>query len=272
MNYQLLIIPVSWFNTGDFTPPTNNIDHLSGVKFGQTEIGGTLTIEFDQPIVNPTFHWVQLDRAGWDFTPTPGLGLLTKLSGNSDMLIVNGTTVRDDNGENDPGAFGSVQLSGTYTTVVVNLFAVKPLGDGYNFQISTETIPKLSCIGYDSPFEEPIALNKKSKRTIPLKMTLLDADGTLISETDFTPPVVNVTFGSQVFGESPPDTDDLLPQGAANVDNVFRYDNSISKWVYNLGTGQFTAAGTYTVKPIAGDTTYTIDTSNTCVQTFERPD
>ena len=75
-----------------------------------------------------------------------------------------------------------------------------------------------------------------------------------------------------MYGEVPPDTDDLLPKGNANEDNVFRFDDSENKWVYNLGTKQFSAPGVYTVKPVAGDDTYTIDTSTGCLQTFERLD
>jgi len=58
------------------------------------------------------------------------------------------------------------------------------------------------------------------------------------------PPVINVYFEGQVFGEIPPNTDDLLPLGSANDDNIFRFGIDAWQWVHNLGTKQFTAVRT----------------------------
>jgi len=135
------------------------------------------------------------------------------------------------------------------------------------------TTTMLTCAGYEDPFATPLALKKKTKLTIPLKMALTDSGGAVITDADVSaPPVVNVIFGGQVYGEVPPDSDDLLPTGGANEDNIFRFDDSENKWVYNLGTKQFSAPGVYTVIPVAGDDSYTIDTSTGCLQTFERLD
>lgn len=47
---------------------------------------------------------------------------------------------------------------------------------------------------------------------------------------------------------------------SANDDNIFRFDIDTGQWIYNLGTKQFTATGTYTVMVASGDTLeYTIN-------------
>ena len=48
------------------------------------------------------------------------------------------------------------------------------------------------------------------------------------------------------------------------------HEADISAWAYNLATAQFSAAGIYSVVPVAGDTTYFIDTSQSCTGRFER--
>ena len=104
-------------------------------------------------------------------------------------------------------------------------------------------------------------------------MVLTDAAGFAVTDLDIAaPPVINVLFGSQVFGEVPPDTEDLLPLGSANDDNIFRFDLDSGQWIYNLGTKLFTAAGTYIVMVASGDTSeYTVSgPGGSCVQTFER--
>jgi sugar lactone lactonase YvrE len=134
-----------------------------------------------------------------------------------------------------------------------------------------ETTTTLTCTGYDDPFATALALKKKSKRVIPLMMTLTDSNGGLITDADIeAPPVVTVIFGGQTFGEVPTDSDDLLANGNANDDNIFRFDDSTNQWVYILSTKQFSASGIYTVKVVAGDNSYTIDTGAGCQQTFER--
>ena len=133
--------------------------------------------------------------------------------------------------------------------------------------------PELICHGYNSPFDQPLALKKKSKRTIPVKLELVDEDGFIVTDLDIVAsPVITVLYNGAVIGEVPPDDGDLLPNGSANDDNVFRFDSDSSQWIYNLGTKQFKAPGTYTVMVASGDTSeYTINSPNgACVQTFER--
>ena len=102
---------------------------------------------------------------------------------------------------------------------------------------------------------------------------LFDDIGEVITDTNISSPlVVNVLFSGQVFGEVPPDSDDLLPGGNANKDNIFQFDDSVNKWVYNLNSELYAAPSKYIVKPVAGDNSYTIDISTGCLQTFERLD
>jgi hypothetical protein len=138
---------------------------------------------------------------------------------------------------------------------------------------SIPIVPELTCYGFMPPFDQSLSLKQKEKRAIPVDMVLVDADGYTVTDADIAaPPVINVYFEGQVFGETPPDTDDLLPLGSANDDNIFRFDIVAKQWIYNLGTKQFTAAGTYTVMVDSGDTSeYTINgPDGACLQTFER--
>ena len=134
-------------------------------------------------------------------------------------------------------------------------------------------IPEFSCYGFMPPFDQPLSLKKKVKRAIPVKLELIDPDAYIVTDMDnAAPPVINVLFNSTVFGDVPPDDAELLPLGSANEDNVFRFDLDSEQWVYNLGTKQFKAAGTYTVMVASGDTSeYTIAAPNgACTQYFER--
>jgi hypothetical protein len=139
--------------------------------------------------------------------------------------------------------------------------------------LSIPIVPELTCYGFMPPFDQSLSLKQKVKRAIPVDMVLVDADGYTVTDADIAaPPVINVYFEGHVFGETPPDTDDLLPLGSANDDNIFRFDIVARQWIYNLGTKQFTAAGTYTVMVDSGDTSeYTINgPDGACLQTFER--
>jgi len=139
--------------------------------------------------------------------------------------------------------------------------------------ISANTIPELTCNGFAPPFDQPLSLKKKVKRAIPVDMVLIGADGYMVTDADIVaPPVINVFFNAQVFGEIPPNTDDLLPLGSANDDNIFRFDPDSGQWIYNLGTKQFTAPGTYMVIVTSGDEPEsTINApGGQCYQTFTR--
>ncbi len=125
--------------------------------------------------------------------------------------------------------------------------------------------------GFEPPFDVELTLKKKTKRAIPVQMALEDDSETIITDADVAaPPVVNVIFSPSGGGADVPATDDLLPLGQSNDDNVFRFDTDEMKWIYNLGTKPFLAPGTYTVTAVAGDASYTIDSS--CTGSFVRLD
>lgn len=128
----------------------------------------------------------------------------------------------------------------------------------------------LSCTngGFESPFNVPLSLSSKAKRSIPLKMQLVDEFGTFYTNNDIMPPVVNVTFSPLTGGVTLDVTDDILSSGKANDDNIFRWDEEGQKWIYNLGTKSYKNAGAYNVTVAPGSSDYVID--ETCTGMFQR--
>ena len=136
-------------------------------------------------------------------------------------------------------------------------------------------IPVYTCWGDDflPPFDVPLTLKKKVKRVIPVKMMLDDEDGNPLTDLDFfppNPPVINVMYSAVGDGSDYTESEDLLPAGNANDDNIFRWDPDDQIWIYNLSTKLHMAAGLYKVTAVSGDEdAYTIDSSS-CQGTFER--
>lgn len=136
-------------------------------------------------------------------------------------------------------------------------------------------IPTYTCWGdqFLTPFDDPLTLKKKVKRVIPVKMVLDDEDGNPLTDADFNPPnppVINVMFSAVGDGSDFTESEDLLPAGQANDDNIFRWDPEDGIWIYNLSTKLHMAAGLYKVTAVSGDEdSYTIDSSS-CQGTFLR--
>jgi hypothetical protein len=126
-----------------------------------------------------------------------------------------------------------------------------------------------TCIDpFDPPFDAPLTLKRKKNGAIPVKMQLFDVDGFLVIDADLAaPPVVNVSFSPSGGGGDQDVTDDLLPVGQANDDNIFRFDVDEDKYIYNLSSKPYKASGDYTVSAVAGDSSYDIEG---CSQTFTR--
>ena len=53
----------------------------------------------------------------------------------------------------------------------------------------------------------------------------------------------------------------LEPIGQSSDGNTFNFDVGTGRWVFNLGSKAFSAAGTYTVTAEAGDTGYAVSPS-----------
>jgi len=119
----------------------------------------------------------------------------------------------------------------------------------------------LACAGFDSPFDVSILIKAKVQRAIPLKMQLSES-GTPITDLNIpgAAPVVDVSF-SAGGGPAVDVTGLLEPVGQSSDGNTFSFDAGTGRWVFNLGSKPFSAAGTYTVTAKAGDTSYGISPS-----------
>lgn len=214
------------------------IDALGNIYIGDS--GNNRVLEYHTPLTSDTVADVVLGQP--DFTSSAG--------NTTDSSLTNPEGVALDTD-------GDIYVADRANSRVLIFEGTPPV---------TTTV--LTGICFDPPFDMPLSLKKNSKRVIPLKMTLLNSEGVEVTESDLSsPPVVNVLFNGQVYGEVPPDGEDLLPTGGANNDNIFRFSGG--KWIYNLDTGQFASPGEYVVKAVAGDGSYTIDG---CMETFERLD
>ncbi len=126
-------------------------------------------------------------------------------------------------------------------------------------------IPEFSCAGFEPPMDQkPVTV--KQGRALPLKAQLFDFNGFAVTDSDITtPPVIQVLFNSAV-GVPIDVTDQALPVGQGTDGNQFVF-TAEQKWQYNLKTKNYTAAGTYTIDMVSGDSTqYTINP--VCTATF----
>jgi hypothetical protein len=136
--------------------------------------------------------------------------------------------------------------------------------------IGPSPVDVFACDGFAPPFVVALSLNSGVNRAIPSKAQLLDGDGFPVTDLDIAAaPVVNVTFTPVTTGVAEDLTDQREPLGHADTGNIFRFDPDTQSWVYNLGTKQYGASGTYVVTMKSGDaSSYIIDP--TCSGQFER--
>lgn len=130
--------------------------------------------------------------------------------------------------------------------------------------------PLVSCAGFQAPFNNPIALQKNSKRAIPLIIQLLDQNNNVITPTTLNgaPPVVTVTYTSASSSAVQIPSDELLSTGQSSSGNQFTFNSSTNTWQFNLDTSPLMAPGTYTVSVQGGDgTKYAL---SGCSQSFTR--
>jgi hypothetical protein len=146
--------------------------------------------------------------------------------------------------------FGSFSTPGTYTSN-------SPFNPG---TLTVQVIPLFACIGFQSPFDVPISLGKKTNRAIPLRAHLFDSSNNLVTPTTLgmvQEPVVNVSYKSDT-SPAVDKTASLDPLGKSSSGNLFNFDPTTGTWWFNLATTPFTASGTYTVTLQSGDPSYLV--------------
>lgn len=150
----------------------------------------------------------------------------------------------------------------------------------YNRVGPVNLVPEYACSVFDTPLLhddpltgaiEQLVLNAKEKRTIPVKLKILDNNSLpLTSNTITVPPVITLMYTSSVIGSPTTEVTDLLSPGLADDGNSFRYDPTSQKWIFNLATKNLTAIGTYTIGVTSGDDSiYNLNASN-CSVAFAR--
>ena len=133
--------------------------------------------------------------------------------------------------------------------------------EGGGFQVLLQIPPpvvRLSCLGFESPLNAgPVKVKKK--RALPLKAQLLDSDDIPVTDALLDiPPVLQVVYNPATGGEPVDVTGDALASGLGTEGNQFELN--IDKWQFNLKTKNYSAAGTYTMTMISGDS-YVINPS-----------
>ena len=132
--------------------------------------------------------------------------------------------------------------------------------------------PVVSCNGFAAPFDKDLLIKNRSKRTIPVVMTLTNTDGVELTDQDIiSPPVVTIAFNSSVAGTGSISDDSLLDPATSSQGNTFSYNVDTLAWEYRLSSRNLSSAGTYTVSVASGDDTeYVVDTTTQCTQSFTR--
>jgi len=144
--------------------------------------------------------------------------------------------------------FGSFSTPGTYTSN-------SPFNPG---TLTVQVVPSFACTGFQSPFDVPVSVGKKTNRAIPLKAQLFDSSHNLVTPTTLGAaqgPVVNVSYKSD-SGPAVDNPELLDPLWQSSSGNLFNFDPTTGTWWFNLATTQFTASGTYTVTLQSGDPSY----------------
>lgn len=147
-----------------FSPTSAATDR---VGFTYTALAGsTVSLTFSSPVTNPVFHIANMDWMAVTFLPTPGFSSLTLLNGNNGP---DGDGVDPDFGgaaygfalvtdkmpwttdstppssappvSGDRSAYGSVQINGTFSSLVFVTDAMGPFSDDGSFTISTVPEP-----------------------------------------------------------------------------------------------------------------------------------
>ena len=123
-------------------------------------------------------------------------------------------------------------------------------------------LPTYSCVGFEPPADRDVFVNKPN-RVLPLRMTLLDGDGTIIH--DIASPIVSVDYsGRHTYDNG--ELEELNFVGRGDEGNMFAFDGS--RWAFNLSTKGL-APGEYTITAVAGSSDYAIDPTCEVVVTIQ---
>lgn len=147
-----------------FSPTTAATDR---VGYTYTALAGnTVSLTFSSPVTNPVFHIANMDWMAVTFLPTPGFTSLTLLNGNNGpdgdgidpdfggaaygfALVTDKMPWTTDSTppssappiSGDRSAYGSVQINGTFSSLVFVTDAMGPFSDDGSFTISTVPEP-----------------------------------------------------------------------------------------------------------------------------------
>jgi hypothetical protein len=108
--------------------------------------------------------------------------------------------------------------------------------------------PALTCLGFEPPLDGPVVV-KKPNRVLPLRMTLVDADGNVVTSLA-DPPVVNVYYEGAPYYDEDGEPKELDSVGRGDDGNKFVFNGTF--WAFNLSTRGL-AAGTYTIWAVSGN-------------------
>ncbi len=116
--------------------------------------------------------------------------------------------------------------------------------------------PAYACDGFVAPLDAPVVLKKKN-RVLPLRMTLADDEGTLMTGADISAaPVMQLTYNGAGTNDVV-DLDSVDTAGQGDDGNVFTFGDDY--WALNMKTKGL-APGDYTITVVSGDSTeYVID-------------
>jgi hypothetical protein len=124
--------------------------------------------------------------------------------------------------------------------------------------------PIYACDGFVAPLDAPVVLKKKN-RVLPLRMTLADDEGTLMTGADIAAaPVMQLTYNGAGTNDVV-NLDSVDTAGQGDDGNVFTFGDNY--WALNMKTKGL-APGSYTITVVSGDSTeYLVDP--TCEVDFE---
>lgn len=199
-----------------------------------------------------------------EWTMTLGSSAETNLS---QVQLISGNTVfsKNKNTATEPAEAFFLDIGGLISGSEAEIFISHRAESGLftaswdNFVITGCEAEPVADIYTYAGFEKPaIGHVIAGKRAIPIKVTLFDIDGAVLTDIELGefPPVIGVKLIDTETGEEavPLSTAETLPVGQGSDNN--QLDFSDGKWRYNLKLDRLTAPGTYAVTIRPGSNTY----------------